>query len=223
MFHVTTHKTPETLKVTYRRWQSLSRACTVLSDPGQATVNPTFLGRHLRHPVHDLVLYLLDLFPVTPLFDFRNVEGDVSPLAHVEQGLHATESDLVFDGSRQVVDLCEAQDDVVSKVSGQQFPVALVQLVVVGREAQVESNNEEEGDGSRRHDQLLPLPEPPLRAGVVPTQVEHVRRVDHLMRKKMQQVVIKLGKAVQREPRLNRCEVCELRHVEENVGDLGSN
>ena len=98
-------------------------------------------------------------------------------------------------------------------MSGQQFPVALVQLVVVGREAQVESNNEE--CVSRRHDQLLPLPEPPLRAGVVPTQVEHVRRVDHLMRKKMQQVVIKLGKAVQTEPRLNWCEVCQLRHVEE--------
>ena len=33
----------------------------------------------------------------------------------------------------------------------------------------------------------------------------------------MQQTVIKLGKAVQTEPRLNRCEVCQLRHVEENV------
>ena len=105
----------------------------------------------------------------------------MSPLAVVEQGLHVTESDLAFDGSRQVVDPGEAQDVVVPKVSGQQFPVSLVQVVVVGGEAQVKANNEEEGDGSRRHDQLLPFPERQLRAGVVPTQVEHVRRVDHLM------------------------------------------
>ena len=153
----------------------------------QAAVNPRHLVGHLRHPVHDHFHYLLDLCLVTRQLVFRNGEGDVSPLAVAKQGLHAAESDLVFDGSRQVVDLGEAQDDVVPEVFGQQFPVALVQLGVIGGEALVEANNEEEGDGSRRHDQLLPLPEPPLRAGVILIQVKHVRCVDHLVRKTMRQ------------------------------------
>ena len=158
----------------------------------QDTVKARHLGGHLRHPAHDLFHYLLDLFPVTRQLGFRNGEGDVSPLAVVEEGLHAAESDLLFDGSRQVVDPGEAQDDVVPKVSGEQFPVALVQLVVVGREAQVEANNEEEGDGSRGR--RWEGDEPPLRAGVVLTQVEHVRRVDHLVRKTMRQSCDETGR-----------------------------
>ena len=114
-----------------------------------STVKPKPPSGHLHHPVYDLVHDLLAIqLPVTRLPGLRvvavtgSVEDDVPPLAVVKQGLHAAECDLFFDGSRQIVDSGEAQDDVVPEDDGKQFPISLVQLVVVGGEANVEANGE---------------------------------------------------------------------------------